>query len=128
MPSDEGTLRAKSELGTDEIGARGKVRTLPYRLASRSAQADVHDHPQVSTMPISTESFAEAAMSAQPSSADRPPPKRKWDAQDEIDDMVQGIKKLRCHELKPKGSWELLDDMVWNEKEGRLYGKWSSNR
>ena len=52
--------------------------------------------------------------------------KRKLEIENQIDALTEGIKKMRLEERLSKNAWELLEDMVWDENTGLLYGKWKS--
>ena len=54
--------------------------------------------------------------------------KRKPGMDAEIGALTTGIKKMRIHESNPKSAWELLEEMKWDEKKGKLYGEWKSKR
>lgn len=46
---------------------------------------------------------------------------QKRERDEEVDAVTAGVKKLRCGPT----AWESLDEMEWNERSGKLYGKWS---
>ncbi|KAK3712769.1 hypothetical protein LTR37_008859 [Vermiconidia calcicola] len=50
--------------------------------------------------------------------------KRKLEPSEEVYALANALKKVRCHENSPRDSWEMLEEMAWNEKTGLLYGEW----
>ena len=46
---------------------------------------------------------------------------RKRKLEEDLDALVDGVKRLRCKEPSP---WEAMGDMRWNDRSGKLYGKW----
>ena len=46
--------------------------------------------------------------------------KRKRDEDPRVVEVTAKLKKLRIDE----NPWKLMDEMKWNDKSGKLYGKW----
>ncbi|KAK3691824.1 hypothetical protein LTR37_018423 [Vermiconidia calcicola] len=75
-------------------------------------------------MQNSTNTSTDQATGEHRGSANIQKKKRKLEPSDEVHDLANALKKVRCHENPPRDSWEMLEEMAWNEKTGLLYGEW----